>query len=445
MAVASADGSITFSPPQFDAVVVGRSDGAVYVESQNVLRRRAAGSAEANPTQMSIPLGTLPMGECVIDEVRGWSMLPEAVGKARHAAWSALKDTSTRFSSTELGKMKSGTRQYYANLYTLVDKLESADMRDDGAESIESETLGKASTLIYASFVANFVIFVVKVIVAISSGALVIYASALDSFLDLLSGAILSVTAWIMARPDPHKYPVGKARMEPLGVIVFAAVMGTCYMQVIAEAVQVLMKPEEVICTVGVIALLLSCVIIKAVLYLLCRSALATMKSHSASLEAQAEDHFNDCITNTLSALGAFFASSFFSGKIGLQSSTALYFIDPVVATLFSSYVIVCWTNVARENIAALVGQSAPPELMQRITYLAACHCSEVIAVDTVRAYSFGSQYLAEVDIVLPPDMPNQQVHDIGESLQVRIESLDEIERCFVHIDWETTHKPEHK
>lgn len=45
---------------------------------------------------------------------------------------------------------------------------------------------------------------------------------------------------------------------------------------------------------------------------------------------------------------------------------------------------------------------------------------------------------------MLPKDMPLHQAHDIGESLQFRIEDLDEVERAFVHLDFETGHKPEH-
>jgi divalent metal cation (Fe/Co/Zn/Cd) transporter len=132
--------------------------------------------------------------------------------------------------------------------------------------------------LIYGSFAANFVIFIVKVAVAVSSGALVVYASALDSFLDLLSGSILSITAWVMQKPAPQKYPLGKSRMEPLGVIVFAAIMGTCYAQVIVEAVTRVMTPDNVYCTPLTIALLLGVVAAKALLFALCRATLAAMK-----------------------------------------------------------------------------------------------------------------------------------------------------------------------
>lgn len=40
--------------------------------------------------------------------------------------------------------------------------------------------------------------------------------------------------------------------------------------------------------------------------------------------------------------------------------------------------------------------------------------------------------------------MSLREAHDIGESLQMKIESLPMVERAFVHLDFETTHKPEH-
>ena len=42
---------------------------------------------------------------------------------------------------------------------------------------------------------------------------------------------------------------------------------------------------------------------------------------------------------------------------------------------------------------------------------------------------------------------PLKEAHDIGESLQMKIEQLDDVERAFVHLDYETEHGPnmEHK
>jgi hypothetical protein len=38
----------------------------------------------------------------------------------------------------------------------------------------------------------------------------------------------------------------------------------------------------------------------------------------------------------------------------------------------------------------------------------------------------------------------NREAHDIGESLQHKLEEDEQVERCFVHLDFECEHKPEH-
>uniref|UniRef100_A0ABM0MB20 Phospholipase B-like n=1 Tax=Saccoglossus kowalevskii TaxID=10224 RepID=A0ABM0MB20_SACKO len=45
------------------------------------------------------------------------------------------------------------------------------------------------------------------------------------------------------------------------------------------------------------------------------------------------------------------------------------------------------------------------------------------------------------VDIVLPENMTLKEAHNIGEPLQRKLERLKDIERAFVHIDYEFTHK----
>lgn len=54
---------------------------------------------------------------------------------------------------------------------------------------------------------------------------------------------------------------------------------------------------------------------------------------------------------------------------------------------------------------------------------------------------------MVEVHIVLDENMRLKEAHDISESLQNAIESLPEVERAFVHADYEFEHKAtdEHK
>lgn len=60
------------------------------------------------------------------------------------------------------------------------------------------------------SFLANIVLFLTKLFLAWYSGSMAILASAFESFLDLLSNAIIFFTVRIMRHQDWYKYPVGK-------------------------------------------------------------------------------------------------------------------------------------------------------------------------------------------------------------------------------------------
>ena len=67
-----------------------------------------------------------------------------------------------------------------------------------------------------------------------------------------------------------------------------------------------------------------------------------------------------------------------------------------------------------------MVGLSADPATLQKLTYFALNHHEAIVEVDTVRAYTFGGKggsLFAEIDIVLPGTMALKHAHDIGESL----------------------------
>lgn len=113
--------------------MIGRQEQPQYSDG---LRRRTQVSTSiptspSAPSQVPLPLLTVPMGDPIIDDEKGWSRLPEAALNARSAAWTFLRHHFSRFSPSELSSMKAQTRQYYTNMYSLIDGLESADVPGD--------------------------------------------------------------------------------------------------------------------------------------------------------------------------------------------------------------------------------------------------------------------------------------------------------------------------
>ncbi|KAM1125970.1 hypothetical protein ACFX11_041401 [Malus domestica] len=301
-----------------------------------------------------------------------------------------------------------------------------------GMSKEEKEKMAKSETFaIRISNIANMVLFAAKVYASVRSGSLAIIASTLDSLLDLLSGFILWFTAFSMQTPSPYQYPIGKKRMQPLGILVFASVMATLGLQIILESLRTLVSDEDEFSLTTdqerwVVGIMLSVTLVKFLLMLYCRSF------KNEIVKAYAQDHFFDVITNIIGLVAVLLAHYFDD------------WMDPVGAIILALYTIRTWSLTVLENVNSLVGRSAAPEYLQKLTYLCWNHHKAIRHIDTVRAYTFGSHYFVEVDIVLPADMPLQEAHDIGETLQEKLELLPEIERAFVHLDYEFSHKPEH-
>ncbi|KAK3221012.1 hypothetical protein Dsin_014982 [Dipteronia sinensis] len=296
----------------------------------------------------------------------------------------------------------------------------------------EMEQLAKRERVaIYASNAANLVLFLAKVYASVESKSLAVIASTLDSLLDLLSGFILWFTAYAMKNPNQYQYPIGKNRMQPVGIVVFASVMTTLGLQILFESGRELViqaqpdrDPEKEKWMIGI---MVSVTAVKFALMMYCR------RFENDIVRAYAQDHFFDVITNSIGLAAAVLAIKFY------------WWIDPMGAIMIALYTMGNWANTVMENVWSLIGRTAPAEYLAKLTYLIWNHHEEIKHIETVRAYNFGCQYFVEVDIVLPGEMSLSEAHNIGEALQEKIEQLSEVERAFVHVDFNATHQIEHK
>ena len=314
--------------------------------------------------------------------------------------------------------------------------LEESWGRGEGGEGGEEGEEGeegdwRVRAIVRISLVANVVLLIAKLFAAIDSGSLSVIASAVDSGLDLVSGIIMFVTERAITNRDPYKYPVGRRRLEPLGIIVFSSVMGTAALQLILTGILRLLAGEtEIELGLATILVLIGTIVIKLGLYLACLWVSRSVESQI--VETLGTDHITDVCTNAVGTVAAVVAALWMG------------WVDSACGVGLAVWIIYVWGSTAKEQMMKLTGKSAPVAFLRKITYMAAQHHPDAL-VDTVRAYYFGLYFLVEIDLCLPPETHLNVAHDIGESLQISVEALDEVERCFIHLDTETDHSPEHK
>ncbi|KAK9824789.1 hypothetical protein WJX74_008956 [Apatococcus lobatus] len=293
----------------------------------------------------------------------------------------------------------------------------------------------KLTFAMQASWAANLALFVAKVYVYLVSGSMAVLASTADSFVDLASQAVISWAEHRVRHRDVS-FPVGKTRLEAIGVIGCAVIMSISTLEVIRSSGETLyngvilkLLPDLHLSMAMYIILGLGS-LAKIILYFLCTA----LKHRSDSMLALAEDHCNDVASN-LTAIG--------TATLAILVPS-IWWVDPVGAILISMYIIYSWAIISKSQVDKLVGRAAPEEFIRELEMLASTHHDE-LEIDVIRAYHFGPRFIVEMEVVMPEGMTVRASHDIALILQHKVEELEAVERCFVHVDYEKRLEPEHK
>lgn len=321
-------------------------------------------------------------------------------------------------------------RGFYENQNATIERmLKSVEEHRDEARQEAGDDQFKFRVAVWGSFVANILLAGLQLYAAVSSGSLSLFTTMADSIFDPLSNLTLILSNRAIKHVDPRRFPAGKARLETVGNIVFCFLMISVSLIIIAFAAQELATSEEgkQFHLPSVIAVCVAFTV-KFSLFLYCWA----IKDKYSQVNILWQDHRNDLFVNSFGILTS------------VGGAKLVWWIDPMGAIILSVVISAIWLRTAFGEFLLLVGVVSSVDTQQLITYVCLTHDDAIQGIDTVRVYHSGPRLIAEVDIVMDPAGTLMETHDVAEALQIKLESLPDIERAYVHIDYETTHKPEH-
>lgn len=297
---------------------------------------------------------------------------------------------------------------------------------EDGGEESGSRVVTVA---IYINLVANTVLLGGKIVVIVLTSSLSVLASLVDGALDFLSTAIVWTTTKLISRRDDHSYPVGRRRLEPIGVLVFSVIMITSFFQVSLECFNRLTSGDHSIVQLGLPAILImaSTVLIKLGCWFWCRLI------KNSSVQALAQDALTDVVFNTFSII--FPVVGHYLG---------IWWLDALGGLLLSLYVILNWSRTSSTHIRNLTGAAASAADRNILLYLTMRFARTIHGIQGLQAYHAGDKLNVEVDVVLDEGISLRDSHDLGESLQYVLESVPSVDRAFVHLDYARWNLPNH-
>lgn len=282
-----------------------------------------------------------------------------------------------------------------------------------------------ARRAINVNVLANVLLLIAKGVAALSSSSLSLVASLLDSALDLLCTVIVwSTNRLVSWRLDKLKkrFPVGRRRLEPVGILVFSVIMVISFAQILQESAERLMpNGDHTLASLPAVAIgaMAGTVGLKGIIGIFC------YKIKTTQVQALVQDCKTDVYFNTLSLLFPL-----------IGKAAGVWWLDPAGAALLSLYIIYDWGHTAMENITNLCGTAAEMQVLKKLTFLAFRFSPLVRGFKAITAYHAGDGVWVEYDILLDENTPLRKVHDISETLQYCAEALPEVDRCFVTCDY---------
>lgn len=273
-----------------------------------------------------------------------------------HAAWNLWKDAYR--DPLTFTKEKPSVRHYYESQNALLEEYATVS-GCYGTQSGSGED-SATSTAIYMSNVANVILLVTQAYVTFASFSLAMMAVLIDAMLDTISGAVILVTWHWRRRRDTARYPVGRARLEPLGVIALACLMTAATLLSLEQSLITIFSGEENVRLEGFTlvtgALLGFALLTKASLYVYCKTI-----PHDG-VQALAQDHLNDCIANSMSFVTVLIAQH------------AVWWIDPMGGIIIACLIMKNWFSHTIEHFDQLLGRVADNQILNVITFIALYH-----------------------------------------------------------------------
>ncbi|KAJ5789134.1 uncharacterized protein N7518_006145 [Penicillium psychrosexuale] len=337
--------------------------------------------------------------------------------------------------TTRLGKQAFVTKKlqgFYESQNENIERmLKPVEEHRRAARELSVDNRLKYRIAVYGSFAANIILSVIQVYGAVSSGSLSLFTTMADAVFDPMSNMTLLLCNKAVNRVDPRKFPAGKARIETAGNICFCFLMTSVSFIIIAFSIRELAAgSEEETQSFHLPSIIAVAVAFATKLALF--SYCWALRNQVSQIRILWEDHRNDLFINGFGILTS------------VGGSKLRWWIDPMGAIILSVLVSGLWLHSAYGEFQLLVGVTADTKMQQLITYISMTHSPVITAIDTVRAYTSGPRLLVEVDVVMDAEASLRATHDVAEELQIKLESLPDVERAYVHVDYETTHKPEH-
>ncbi|HEX8189843.1 MAG TPA: cation diffusion facilitator family transporter [Pyrinomonadaceae bacterium] len=298
--------------------------------------------------------------------------------------------------------------------------MQEAGSQAAGAHASEARLKASAARL---SVAAAALLVALKTLTGVLTGSISVWASLLDSAMDIFALAInyYAVRAASAPPDEDHRYGHGKA--ESLAGLFQSFVIGVSGLVLLWEAVRRIITPHPTASEwLGVGTMAVACGVSFA---LVARLRQVARKTDSPALNADAVHYATDVYTNG-AALGALL----------LVALTGWTPADPLVSIVISAFILKSAFDVARDSVHVLMDRRLPRAIDRKVAAVVERFRGEgVLGFHDLRTRRSGSHKFIDLHLEVEADQTLQQAHDLTVRVIRAIQKEIPRARVQIHTD----------
>jgi ferrous-iron efflux pump FieF len=292
----------------------------------------------------------------------------------------------------------------------------------DKAASLDAEERLKTSAARLSVLAAAFLI-VIKTATGLLTGSISVWASLLDSAMDVFASLINFVAVRAAARPADEDHAYGHGKAESLAGLFQTLVIAASGLFLIWEAGRRLVRPHPTKSEwVGIGTMLIA---IGVSLALVARLKRVARETESQALRSDALHYATDVYTNS----GALLA-------LLIVALTGWTVVDPLISILIALYILWSAGGVGRESFDVLMDRRLPLDVDEQIANIVHSFRDQgVLGFHDLRTRRSGSQKFIDLHLEVERDKRLEEAHDLTVRVLRAIEAEIPRSRVQIHTD----------
>ena len=282
------------------------------------------------------------------------------------------------------------------------------------------ERFEKTKKVSIVGLAGNIFLLIIKSIVGAITNSQAMMADAVNSAGDIFSSTMTFIGNKIAEKPKDDDHNLGHGKAEYLFSMFISISIIVVSIKLLINSTQSLIFGSTYIFSWWLVVVCLTTILTKVLMYVYAHKI---AKQHKNLLiEANAQDHKNDCILTTLNLIAAF------------ASLKGMNWVDGVVGIGISAWIAAAGIKIFIESYNVLMDTSIDDSYKQKVIDIVNTF-EAVKKIEHFNSTPVGYRYQISFTIYVEGHLSTFESHEIANKIEKEIDKLEEIYLTVIHVN----------